>query len=562
MPGADAADDQADATSDADLTVESCPDATIMPVSPYPQPRRPYAFRFGVFDGRGRLVRPSLLHRSFGQVGFAADPLPPTSTIGRDVLFAGHLSYHFGHFLLESLARLWFARDHPELPIVWACRPGPPQAGLLPWQRQVLDVLRLSNEVLLLTEPTRFRSVHVPWPGYRVQDAFSARHLAFLATYPVRPRDPDLRLWLSRAGLASAFSSLHAPRLEAQLADRGWTVVHPERLAIAEQLELLATATRVAGEEGSAFHLLVLLADVSGLQVDIICRDPGRPLDRQNGNYGTIARARGLRQRLHLVEGERVLAAEAGRVRKVATTLAGHLEAVGVTRANHQAVPSSPRPLAMLVHALAPACPLGRTSRWGPRGQGPIRTSASRSGTWSSPGSRTIPGASRQAAWNSSRCRPTSSSPTAPTSACATTSSCWTGSILPARSSNASWPADATRAAGTIWLVSDPRGIGSAADAAGGGRRPRRPRRRVSAAQRQLDGHVRRLVRQRTRRRPARGPPGRRPPAAGRRRPGGPAGRASFRAFERRPWRLAKERASSGCPIPSAATCSYRCALP
>ncbi len=174
-------------------------------------------------------------------------------------------------------------------------------------------MLGLRNEVLLLTEPTRFRSVDVPEPGYRVKDFFSRQHADFLAAYPARQRDPELRVWLSRSGSDSEYRSLHAPRLEQELADHGWSVMQPETLPVSAQLELLATAGRVAGEQGSAFHLLVLLADVHGLEVDIICRDPGRPAEEQNQNYPLIAQVRGLRQRLHVIPEERVLASQGAR---------------------------------------------------------------------------------------------------------------------------------------------------------------------------------------------------------------------------------------------------------
>lgn len=331
------------------LTVETVSGGTVMPVSPAPRPRLRHAFRFGVFDDGGRIVRGSLLFRSYGQMGFAADFATAAHSDAREVIFAGHLSQHFGHFLLESLSRLWHVRRHPHLPIVWACRAEPAAPTLGTWQRQILDVLDVHNEVLLLTEPTRFASVHVPEAGYRVQDIFSPEQAAFLAAYPARRRDPELRLWLSRAGLDPEYGSIHAPRLDRLLAGHGWTVIQPEQLPIIDQLELLARATRVAGEEGSAFHLLALLADVGGLEVDIIYRDPERPVERQNGNYQTIAAVRGLRQRLHRVPEERVLAVHRGHVRKLATTMAGHLEIAGVPRPGEPSSPVAPRPLARLV---------------------------------------------------------------------------------------------------------------------------------------------------------------------------------------------------------------------
>ena len=170
-----------------------------MPATPFAHPRRQTAFRMGVFDDRGRIVRGSLLQRSYGQVGFAADLLSASRSDQRSVVFAGHLSYHFGHFILESLSRLWYASQHPERPIVWACRPELDPPAWHGWQRQILDVLGIRNEVLLLTEPTRFQSVDVPQPGYRVKDFFARQHANFLAAYPARARRSDLRVWLSRS---------------------------------------------------------------------------------------------------------------------------------------------------------------------------------------------------------------------------------------------------------------------------------------------------------------------------------------------------------------------------
>ena len=314
------------------LVVEDHPDASVMPTTPFPQPRRPFAMKMGVFDRRGRVVRESLLWRSYGRMGFPAEDTTPARSDDREVVFAGHLPGHFGHFILEGLSRLWFARRRPDMAVAWACPAGEPTPGYTTWQQQILEVVGITNEARFVTQPTRFARVHVPQAGYRVKDFCADQQAAFLAAYPARARHPDLRLWLSRSGLASAYESLHAARLEQELADNGWTVVQPERLPIREQLELLAGAVHVAGEEGSAFHLLALLGDVTGLRVDIFCRRPDRPVERQNHNYQTIADVRALDQELHVMPEERVLGVERGHIRKVATTLAGHLETLGVVR--------------------------------------------------------------------------------------------------------------------------------------------------------------------------------------------------------------------------------------
>ena len=98
----------------------------------------------------------------------------------------------------------------------------------------------------------------------------------------------------------------------------------------------------------------MLLGDVSGLEVDILCRRPDRPPEKQNGNYITVAQARGFSQRLHIIPEEIVLGTGFGHVQKVTTTLAGHLEALGVPRDPGPTEPPAPRPLAAFVAEQAP----------------------------------------------------------------------------------------------------------------------------------------------------------------------------------------------------------------
>jgi len=308
----------------------------------------------GVFDARDQVVPSSLLMRSYGKVGFPAEYTSATREAARHdpraVVYAGRLARHFGHFTLESLANLWYAKEHPELPIAWAWPSDGPEPGYKPWQAAMLEILGIGNEAVFVTAPARFDRVFVPQAGYRIQDFMAPQQAAFLAAYPPRTRDAHKRLWLSRTRTDSGV--IHAPRLEAELAAAGWTIVHPQTLTIPEQLERLATAGHVAGDEGSAFHLLALLADVTGLRVDIFCRHPERTVEEQNANYQTIAEARGLDQHMHVMPEEVLIEQRSTRVTKLATTLAGYLEILGAGRARVEPVPG---PGASLARALATA---------------------------------------------------------------------------------------------------------------------------------------------------------------------------------------------------------------
>jgi hypothetical protein len=215
------------------LRAEAFTDATVMPFTRFTRQNGRPGLRMGVFDAQGKVVPNSLLRRSFGKVGFAAAFTAHTrDTAARDprtVIFGGRLSRHFGHFLLESLAKAWYAKQHPELPVVWAWPADRPEPGYSPWQAAVFEVLGLINEPVFVSQPTRFGQVVVPDSGYRIKDFFAPQQAAFLAAYPARRRDPGRRVWLSRARVDGGV--IHAPRLEGELAAAGWSVVRPETLA-------------------------------------------------------------------------------------------------------------------------------------------------------------------------------------------------------------------------------------------------------------------------------------------------------------------------------------------
>src|SRR5829696_4326450 len=132
----------------------------------------------------GRSITSSLLFRYYtgpqgeaSQIVFAADPARPQAHISRPVIFAGYLFESFGHFVLESLSRLWIAPGYPELPILWAAA----RPGYAPWQEEILELLNVKNAPLFVTVPTSLAEVVVPEPGYELGADFTPEHADFLA---------------------------------------------------------------------------------------------------------------------------------------------------------------------------------------------------------------------------------------------------------------------------------------------------------------------------------------------------------------------------------------------
>jgi hypothetical protein len=265
----------------------------------------------GVYDESDEYVEDTVLNRRSGEQGAPVprDLFPVvTESDAPEAIYAGTLYFHFGHFLLESLARAWYANRHPDIPFVWAGQYNWQGFHLRPWQSEILDILEVKNPTRIIADPARFELLHVPDIGYRYDDRFHPEHAAFLGRYEGPAQVRHRRLWLSRSKIAGNVRDLNSEPTERRLAHAGWTIAHPEGLSIREQLDHLARAEVVAGEEGSAFHALILLKDVSSKKFQII-----RRYGPEHRNMHTIGDARQVDQSFYSLEREWILKAE-GRV--------------------------------------------------------------------------------------------------------------------------------------------------------------------------------------------------------------------------------------------------------
>lgn len=241
--------------------------------------------RGGIINCKGRVEKKSLLYRNFSQIIFP--PSAPRRTIKKineTHIYAGFLFNHFGHFILESLARIWTARKVPDIPIVWAAA-----GDLNNWQREICEMLGIAGRVRTLEVPMCFRKLLLPDVGYRIQDYIHPDHAKFLAAYsPSLNEKRGPPLWLSRSALRAEQAIDGEDEFENELNKRGWDIVHPEQLSVTKQLALIANASVVAGVEGSALHAVLLVERLSGPLVVF------RRLFNQN--YRTIADVKNILQ--------------------------------------------------------------------------------------------------------------------------------------------------------------------------------------------------------------------------------------------------------------------------
>ncbi|SFR20359.1 glycosyltransferase family 61 protein [Poseidonocella sedimentorum] len=228
--------------------------------------------RLNVVDGVGAPVVEGAISRLGFQhpsqmVDLAA--LPEVEPLAGTWLFAGDYWSHFGHFLFESLARLW-ALEHLDTAL----------DGILylPTKRQKFmeireggfqeDLLRrcgVEGAVKVLTGSVRVERLIVPRQGCGIGPLASGtpefrRFIRDRLSAGITPGQAD-RLYLSREGYGLRRGGVFdEARLSELLEREGYLSFRPERVSIEEQIAAYLGASRIISPDSTALHLVAFLA--------------------------------------------------------------------------------------------------------------------------------------------------------------------------------------------------------------------------------------------------------------------------------------------------------------
>lgn len=178
---------------------------------------------------------------------------PATDCI-ENAIYGGVMDYHYGHFIIETLSRLWFAKDNPELPIVWLNKGG----EVRDWQKQIFEMLGIRNQHIFIGSPTIINNAWYPYPGCCIGSYFESFHGNFLGV--VKPNEviSGKKIYISRSNILGRTSS---SELDYVFKNHGFEIFHPEEFSLIAQLEILSSAELVVGVEGSAFHSLIFFSE-------------------------------------------------------------------------------------------------------------------------------------------------------------------------------------------------------------------------------------------------------------------------------------------------------------
>ena len=236
----------------------------------------------GVLDANGALVEESVTWRD-GRA-FSLPPRTPApeeiDTRSGTVMFAGLMFGHFGHFLVESTARLWAyerLKDQIEA-IVFVPKVQRRIDHVLNVYTPFMRLLGIEAPLINLETPARYDHVLVPQQGFGMFGMIEGlpEYREFMRTrMGARIRDDGARkLYISRSALPKQRGGLLGEELiEEYLAAEGYEIFHPQQHDFETQLAAYKSADYIVSADGSPLHMAALVVK-EGAKIAVIARRP------------------------------------------------------------------------------------------------------------------------------------------------------------------------------------------------------------------------------------------------------------------------------------------------
>ena len=196
------------------------------------------------------------------------------------VVYCGYFARGWGHFLLESVSRLWYAlKDDPTVDAyVFITGESGPVDIVNGNFHEFFRFLGIADRVRIINRPMRYREVILPGLSYSFNHFYTEQYTALLDEVAKEAlkesgekKDLPERVFLSRR---HAYDKKHfyggeryreygLDMLDDYFERNSFHIVYPERVTLSELITLLYHAKTVATESGSCAHNLLFMPNAS-----------------------------------------------------------------------------------------------------------------------------------------------------------------------------------------------------------------------------------------------------------------------------------------------------------
>lgn len=226
--------------------------------------------RGGVVDSQGNYVSLSAhKQRVVGDYVFE-DP----QYRDEKVVYCGYLINHWGHFLVESVARLWYVLENESsidkfIFILEADTDREVKGNF----REFLELLKIWDKVEFVRTPTVYREVVVPELAFLMREYYSPKFVAvFDAVAEHVVPDPSWNIysriffsrgqWAQNQRLEFGFESV-----DDFFRRNGYEILYPEKVRLSEFIHYIRNAEVIATVSGSLPHNMLFAGNGQSLQI-------------------------------------------------------------------------------------------------------------------------------------------------------------------------------------------------------------------------------------------------------------------------------------------------------
>lgn len=169
-------------------------------------------------------------------------------------IYGGCLFAHFGHFIWESLSRLYAIKKCKDYPILFICPNDEAAVSLL---RVFISSIGVRNKVHLVKVPTLVENLIYSSPGSSISPlGITDDQIDALQHFVFNEKSYNKNVWLSRSRL-KAGRIANECFIEDELRKSGYEIIYPETLPLREQVRVVSSSNIVAGFDGSQFFSLL-----------------------------------------------------------------------------------------------------------------------------------------------------------------------------------------------------------------------------------------------------------------------------------------------------------------
>jgi len=221
------------------------------------------SFTGGLCTSDGQFIEDSVVER--GRVGQLQKH---TEYLHGTYIYGGCLFDHFGHFIWESLSRLYAIRQFKNYPILFIT---PNTADSIKKLNLFFKSIGVTNEIRLIKVQTAVENLIYSSPGSSINPLYitdeqinSLKCIKFSNEWG-RVQDSKEKIWLSRSNLPHKLMGciINEEIIEKILMKNGYKIISPEYLSLQEQVQLISTSDIISGFDGSQFFTLLFAEEIS-----------------------------------------------------------------------------------------------------------------------------------------------------------------------------------------------------------------------------------------------------------------------------------------------------------